>query len=117
MTLSPEAQAKMEELRPKDIHFRPECDSDLFKCGAHVSWKEGFQAGYAFAREEYAVQKVYRVWTNSHHHLQYTFGYFIDKERAEKAHANLQLSQTAASPENGVEEITLVDQHLKESDS
>ena len=37
--------SKRDELRPKDLHFRPECDSDLFKCGAHVSWNEGFSAG------------------------------------------------------------------------
>ena len=29
-----------DELRPRDLHWRPECED--FKCGAHKSWNEGW---------------------------------------------------------------------------
>jgi len=31
-----------DKLRPKDLNFRPECGD--YKCGASVSWEEGFDA-------------------------------------------------------------------------
>lgn len=33
------------DLKPRDLHFRPECDDTQLKCGAHKSWVEGFDAG------------------------------------------------------------------------
>lgn len=33
---------KRDELRPRDLNFRPECDD--YRCGASKSWTEGFDA-------------------------------------------------------------------------
>ena len=41
-----------DRLRPGDLHFRPDCDD--YKCGAHKSWNEGFEAGYAEAQKDVA---------------------------------------------------------------
>lgn len=46
MTQIPDSLQKLrDELRPKDLHFRPECED--FKCGAHKSYNEGFDAACA----------------------------------------------------------------------
>jgi len=45
-----EFDAIRDELRPKDLHFRKECDD--YKCGAHKSWNEGFDSAVKLCREE-----------------------------------------------------------------
>lgn len=35
---------------PNDLHFREECE-DEYRCGAGVSYREGFRSGVAWARE------------------------------------------------------------------
>jgi len=32
---------------PNDLHYRKECDDSMFKCGANLSWREGFVQGRA----------------------------------------------------------------------
>lgn len=51
-----------DELRPKDLHFRPECEH--LKCGAKASWNEGFDAASALwaadVRELFeALKRIY----------------------------------------------------------
>ncbi len=45
------AEERAETECPRDLNFRKECDWDTMKCGAKVSWKEGYLAGFR-ARDE-----------------------------------------------------------------
>lgn len=50
---------------PKDINFRPECDE--YKCGAAVSWREGFISGCKYKTEQLANTNSQRSNTSSEH--------------------------------------------------
>ncbi len=52
--------------------------------------------------------KIYRAWTNSDHHIQYTIGYFMSKESAEIALKQVRPTVTATCPDCGVEEIEVL---------
>jgi len=51
--------------------------------------------------------KIYRVWSDSMHKVQYTYGYFLKKEDAQKVYGRIE--QTAAGPQAGIEEIDVID--------
>lgn len=41
-----------DDLCPANLHWRKECDDDQFKCGAKLSWKEGFDAAAKLMKDE-----------------------------------------------------------------
>lgn len=43
-------QKLRDELKPADLHYRPECTE--FKCGAHKSWNEGFDACFELVMKD-----------------------------------------------------------------
>ena len=53
--------------------------------------------------------KIYRAWSDSHHKIQYTYGYFTDKKTAEACIKQLLGESTACSPPNGVDEINVIE--------
>jgi hypothetical protein len=40
------------EQYPRDLNFRKECSDEGFRCGAIASYKEGWLAGFNFAKEK-----------------------------------------------------------------
>ncbi len=42
-----------ESVKDPSLHFRPECEG--FRCGAHKSFDEGFEAGYAYQEERLKI--------------------------------------------------------------
>jgi len=54
--------------------------------------------------------KIYRVWSNSMHKIQYTYGYFMKKETAEKVFKSCGIGTTASGPEAGIEEIEVYEE-------
>ena len=46
--MTKQQQLRAESARPKDLHFRKECED--WKCGAHASWMDGYQAAVEDAK-------------------------------------------------------------------
>jgi hypothetical protein len=53
---------------PRDLNFREECDE--FRCGAKLSWKEGFLAGAEYERARIVSllrsEETKKEWLNSY---------------------------------------------------
>lgn len=49
------------DLKPRDLHFRPECDDTQLKCGAHKSWVEGFNSGATAVLESEQIKALEEV--------------------------------------------------------
>lgn len=60
--IPPELVKIRDERCPSDLNFRKECDENSFRCGAKISWKEGFNdafhLGRQFERDELAKQST-----------------------------------------------------------
>lgn len=53
--------------------------------------------------------KIYRVWSDSNHTVQYTLGYYLDKKKAEEDLEKwVGWNRTGASPADGIEEIYVI---------
>lgn len=75
-----------DELRPRDLHFRSECEE--FKCGAHKSWEEGFDAANDLLMQD--AKELVAALKNAESYMFQAcqpdrgelFGEFDDKNRA-----------------------------------
>lgn len=56
MKLPSDIEKTKNDLDLRDIHWRKECDELGWKCGAHLSWQKGFDAGVKAAFESEAVK-------------------------------------------------------------
>lgn len=76
-------------LKPRDLHFRPECDD--YKCGAHKSWEEGYDAGYAQALSSPEVMGLITAVSHARGAMVYAYDdhsdqYYLNvKDQMEKA--------------------------------
>jgi hypothetical protein len=68
--ISPELAKIRDEKCPVDLHFRKECDENSFRCGAKISWKEGFNDAVPLTRQRTIGELAARAPEFDFHRIQ-----------------------------------------------